>query len=68
MNKILIGTAAAMALVATLAWAGVHPSEGTAECLTKADVAYHFERSFSGISLTCNDEIRVRNLSRESSR
>ena len=68
MNKILIGIAAASALVATLAWAGVHPSDGTGECLTRADVQHHFERSFSGISLTCNDEIRARNLARKRSR
>ena len=36
----------------------------SAQCLTQADVLAHLERSRQGISLTCNEQIRQRNLAR----
>jgi len=62
MKTILVGVATVTTLVATLAWAAVHPSAERSACLTEADVASHLARSRSGISLTCTDEIRAQNL------
>lgn len=64
MKQTFVWFAVSVMLVFTLAWGAVQvsPTPLLSSCLTKEDVALHMERSRSGISLTCTEQIRLRNL------
>ena len=70
MKTILAGALGATTLVATLVWASTLPTppEAGATCLTRADVLAHQARSRDGVSLTCDEGIRLRHLAREGAR
>ena len=71
MKTILAGALGATTLVATLVWATTTfptPPDAGVACLTRADVLAHQDRSRNGISLTCDDGIRLRHLAREAAR
>lgn len=49
-------------LAAVAAGAAVTPETGSNSCLTRADVIQAVERSWHGISLSCNETLRQDNL------
>jgi hypothetical protein len=51
-------------LLGTFVYAGSRTHEITRTCLTEAEVFAYAERSRHGISLTCNEQVRQRNLAR----
>ena len=71
MKAIVIGTAIAVVLAATLTLASGRSPDAVvmlSDCLTSEDVLRHAERSRNGIPLSCNEERRLRNLQREALR
>lgn len=65
MKQVLIWLSVSM-MVVTLAWAAssIRPEPAYRACLTADDVLYYQNNSREGISLTCNETIRQRNISR----
>ncbi|MGH1360872.1 MAG: hypothetical protein ACRBC3_19100 [Burkholderiaceae bacterium] len=62
MKKAILLTAVPL-LVVSVAWGAslLANQSSLADCLTQEDVVRHHNESRSGISLTCNETIRLRN-------